>query len=129
MTADFISSEAMTVKRKTLQADWPDGQLTASNLGIRLHFKGKPSLPALRAKGWEVEKNSEFTCVRLDVTSYPKTFNKWVDVLGQVGQPYNVLITAPPLELLLPRPVCTYSSPGCLFLHYMNVVPCLKALN
>jgi len=121
----------MTVPRRTLQADWPNNQLMVSNPGIRLHFKGKPSLPELRVKGWEVEKNSEFTYVRFDVASYAKTLNKWVDVLGRVGQPYNVLVTAPTwpqLKLLLPRPVCTYEGSGCFFIHYLNVVPCLKHL-
>jgi hypothetical protein len=121
-----FSSELMT-RRDELQTTWPDRYLVSCKPSTgNITFQGYPKLTPLRINGWTVAKNPEFTFLEFAVTSRLATIERWVEVLGCLGQPYNITVTTPEFKVLIERPVCTDHVSSGIFFHYLNCVPRLR---
>lgn len=127
LTLEVFTARIMATTQSTPEYEWSDfSWVEPESAKGTLKYRGKVKLTPLRFSDWDVLRNLEFTRLRLTVTSQPATLKKWVEALGMLGQPHDVLVKTPEFQVTLIRPVCTYSSSGLLVLHFMNCSPCLQ---
>ena len=119
----------MSKSPREVKQQWPEYHLISRKpIAGKLVYKGMKVLAPLRCNAWEVVQNPEFTKLQLIVTSGGSLFDKWIDALGILGQPYDVLAVTPRFTVRLPRPICTGTDNGRMIILHMNRVADLEHL-
>ena len=120
----------MSKSHREVKQQWPNYHLISRKplLG-KLVYKGMQTIAPLRFNAWEVVQNPEFTKLQLTVISGDILFDKWIDALGVLGQPYDVLAVTPRFTVRLPRPICTGTEGDSrMIILHMNRVADLEHL-
>lgn len=119
----------MNKLHREVKQQWPKYHLISRKpIAGKLVYTGMKFIAPLRFDAWEVVQNPEFTKIQLNVTSGDTLFDKWIDALGTLGQPYDVLAVTPRFTVRLRRPVCTHTSGSRMVVLHMNFVADLENL-
>ena len=117
----------MNKLHQNAKVEWPKHHLVSRKpIEGRLVYTGLRYIAPLRFDGWEVIQNPEFTRIHFQIISGDNLWDKWIDVLSTLGQPYDVLAETPRFTVRLPRPVCTDTPRRRMIILHMNQVSDLE---
>lgn len=119
---DVLSAPHFTV--------WPASlQVSRNNQRATLLDTSPKPLSELLCRGWRCSLNPEFNCLYVDLLpGQRRSMHYWVKRFGMLGHEHCLLARLPRTQVLLYRPVCTYSGEDSLCFHYLNRVPSLVHL-